>query len=201
MTTRGAKSRFDSHCSATRQGSKFRFHSALRKYGFDCWKIETLEESDDLNYIRKREYELINELNPAYNARTGGSGGWIVPEEKYESWKKKISKKSTGTKNGNSCGKSNEELQESLELLSKHLGYVPSQIKAAKTISGFPKHFTAFRGKYFDMAKRVEFLTGLPYYHNGNKSPMHKEKLKLANTGKKLSKEHKLNISKGLKNK
>ena len=94
MTVRTIEERFKSHISASRQGSSFRFHSAIRKYGVDCWDLQILEESSDISFIRKKEEKFISEYKTTistigYNAKPGGCGGWIVPTEKYEKWKEK----------------------------------------------------------------------------------------------------------------
>ena len=49
------------HLSSVKQGSKFRFHSAIRKYGVDSWDLFIVESSDDIEYIRKLEENLILE--------------------------------------------------------------------------------------------------------------------------------------------
>ena len=117
QTVRTLDQRWRSHLSSVNQGSKFRFHSAIRKYGVDNWKLDILFENDDVDLCKKKEEELIALYNltnnkKGYNATPGGCGGWVVPYEKYEFWRKKQSINNTGLNNPNSTGYSNEELIE-----------------------------------------------------------------------------------------
>ena len=49
---------WNSHLSSVRQGSKFRFHSAIRKYGVDDWDFEILYENDDIDKCKEKEEML-----------------------------------------------------------------------------------------------------------------------------------------------
>ena len=196
MTVRTIEERFRSHISATRQGSNFRFHSAIRKYGVDCWDLEILEENDDILFIRRREYELITEYKTiistlGYNAKPGGCGGWIVPPEKYEGWKEKQKNNNKGSYNPRYCGLSNEELYEIVKKESLKLGKIPTHNYMIETFKGFPKSFTKFRfeGNYKNLAEKLKEKIGLeynPYY----RTEEHRKKLSKANLGKKITTEN-----------
>lgn len=188
MTTRAAEQRFKSHCSAARQGSPFRFHSAIRKYGIDAWNINVLAEHDDIHEIRKLEEHLIHEYRTdvsGYNGTSGGSGGWVVPDYKKESWRKKISR--PGETNPRYSGLSNEELKSAVKRLSIEHGRVLTHAQAVELIPNFPKAFTKFRfgGRYLNLVEEIQKETGLVYYGLNKKSPETKHALRLANLGKK----------------
>ena len=192
MTTRSLKSRFDSHLSAVRQGSKFRLHSAIRKYGVDCWDLEVIEESEDLDYIRKKEEQLIEEYKTTnnafgYNAKPGGCGGWIVKAENYETWRENNKLSVQGIKNPRFNGITNDELYQMVKKETENLGYIPSQqymIKKYHPI--FPKAFSKFRfnGSYKNLVKMIEKELGIffkPYKH----SELHKQNLSKSLQGRK----------------
>lgn len=169
LTTRTAKQRFDNHLSAVRQGSNFRFHSAIRKYGVDCWDIEVVEESDDMGYIRQREEELIAEHKTTlsaygYNAKPGGCGGWIVKLENFEQWIENQKISSSATRNPRFNGCTNEELYELVKKEALNLGYIPSQSwMIEKHYPLFPKSFSKYRfeGSYKNLVNLLKTEIGL----------------------------------------
>ena len=131
-SVRTLEQRWKSHLSSVRQGSKFRFHSAIRKYGMDQWDQEIIFEHTDVDVCKKKEEEMISHFNlmdnkKGYNAKPGGCGGWIVPDEKYESWRQKQSVNNTGMKNNNSTGYTNEELIEIGKKICHDLGRIVGQ--------------------------------------------------------------------------
>jgi predicted GIY-YIG superfamily endonuclease len=192
LTTRTLKQRFDSHLSAVRQGSKFRFHSAIRKYGVDSWDLEIAAESDDMNFIRKKEEELILEYNTTnstfgYNAKPGGCGGWIVKPENYEKWCENNRISAMGEKNTRFNGVTNDELYQLVKEESIKLGYIPSSRHMIKNYyPKFPKSFNGYRfdGSYknlVDILQKEIYLKFNPY----EKTDEHRENLSKANRGKK----------------
>jgi len=184
--------RWKRHLSAAKNGSKFRFHSAIRKYGPDPWSKEVIFEDDNLDLVREYEAKIIIDENliisgKGYNAKPGGCGGWIVTN--YETWVEKQRLRSQGLNNSNAGTTTNEDMINLLVDLSKEKGYIPRKSRFcsfAKT-KGYhiPKHFTSFRfgGKYANLAKEVEQITGLiynPYYRDDE----YKQKIRNANIGK-----------------
>jgi hypothetical protein len=188
MTSRSLEARFNSHLSAVRQGSKFRFHSAIRKYGIDCWDKTILAENDNIAIIKSIEEQKIKEYKTmefGYNAKPGGCGGWIVPKERYEAWCLKTKERNIGKGNGNYSGITNEELFDMVLEESKKLGRVPPHKHMIKSHKRFPKSFTQFRfnGKYANLAIAVANQLGTiynPYFRTDE----HRKKLRVANLGK-----------------
>ena len=189
MTTRSIEERIKGHLSAARNGSKFRFHCAIRKYGIDNFTIEVLETDDNINNIRLREVELIAEHKTTmkqygYNAKPGGCGGWIVPDEKYEEWKSKQDRQD-GTMNNNFSGITNEDLYRMVKELAIALGRIPGLGLVRKHLPCVPKSFSKYRygGSYSNLARMVAEDTGLVYDPHF-RSTEQKKLLSKANTGR-----------------
>lgn len=177
--------RWNRHLSSARNGSKFRFHSAIRKYGEDCWNLSVIEtyQTEDENFINEKEthfIKLFESDTKGYNATSGGTGGWMLPrcsKEVQEEWLKNTKERATGYNNPNWSGLTDEKLIEvGIEFTQKYnfIPGIPILVKFAKTELGinFPKHFSKNR---FD-GKRRNFYsileeTGLIYnpYHKHRK--------------------------------
>jgi len=203
---RTLKQRWSSHISSANQGSPFRFHSAIRKHGHENFSIQVLYEFDSIDAAKVMEETLILErdyLNVGYNAKPGGCGGHIVPKDKLESWKAKLSERFSGAGNANYSGLTDTDIVNvALECTKVH-GKIPShETLIAYGISvgvKIPKHFTKFRfnGRYHNLVNIIEELTELkynPYF----RSPEHRKLLSDSFKGKKLTEKHKKNIKLGL---
>jgi group I intron endonuclease len=177
--------RWNRHLSSARNGSKFRFHSAIRKYGETCWDLSVIEayQTEDENFINQKEEHFIklfeSDTNKGYNATSGGTGGWMLPKcskEVQENWVKGISKRTKGDKNPNYSGYSDEELLEVGISFAKKYGYIAGRSRIVKYALDemnikFPKHFSKnrFGGDHKNFYKILEERTGLiynPYYRD-----------------------------------
>ena len=206
FTGRTFEQRWWSHLSSVRQGSNYRFHSAIRKYGVDGFTNEILFTTDDIMEARTTEEKLIiehNTMNYGYNAKPGGCGGWIVPPEKYDQRRKKLSVINTGEGNANSLKITNDEILELTRKYTKEKDMIPSHSKLIEYGKEFGiKIPSTFGNKYrnggFEYFQNiVEKETGLkynPYY----RSPEQRERARQFNTGRKLSENHKRNIQIGM---
>jgi group I intron endonuclease len=192
-TSRTLDQRWRSHQSSSRQGSKFRFHSAIRKYGIDDWTLETLFESESVNECKKTEEYYIKEMNLmniGYNAKPGGCGGWIVKDENYDDWIQKNKERAKETLNGNSTKHTNEELLDIATQICYEFKRIVSHRVLVKVCEErgirFPKTFRPFRfgGKYENMIKIIEEKTSM-IYNPMIRTDEHREKLRQANLGKK----------------
>lgn len=177
-TERTIEKRWKSHCSSARNGSKFRFHSAIRKYGEDKWNLEILEElitDDELLVSEREEYYIVlhKTLTEGYNAVPGGTGGWMLPRcspEVQQKWREQKASRSIGSTNPNCCGLTNDDLIEiGLKFIEKYgfIGGKKRLVDFAKDELNlkFPKKFTEYRfnGSYQTFYKILEERTGLTY--------------------------------------
>lgn len=105
ITSQGTQARYHKHLSDARLGSTFPIHNALRKYGEDNFKIETIEtlpQSSNYEELKEREkywiqyYDSYNR-EVGYNLTLGGDGsvGYHQSEEAKEKIKKHSSRKHT----------------------------------------------------------------------------------------------------------
>ena len=78
ITTLSVNRRMTGHKTAARNGSTYPLHAAIRKYGFENFKLEVLNPSVDLEELHQLEIEAIardNTLTPnGYNLTAGGEG-------------------------------------------------------------------------------------------------------------------------------
>ena len=125
--------RWHRHLSSARNGSKFRFHSAIRKYGEDCWDLSVIETylTEDENFINEKETHFIklfeSDTKKGYNATSGGTGGWMLPrcsQEVQEEWRNNISVRTTGSNNPNHSGYTDEQLIEIGVKFVKKFGFI-----------------------------------------------------------------------------
>ncbi len=196
FTGRNIERRWKSHISSAKNGSMFRFHSAIRKYGEDDWDIVCLHSGLDESQARTKESQLIYSLKTAidgYNAREGGSGGWIVPPEKYETWRQQGSESALGFRNPNACLLTDKEIA-SLYWAEYNKDMANFSISSAtKSLNkdyGVPKHLK----KDFRFVDYGGGVTGLRNFlikeYNidrsvfSRKTTNHRKALSRANTGK-----------------
>lgn len=211
MTGRTLDQRWNSHCSAARNGSPFRFHAAIRKYGEDSFMKEILYENLSIDDCRTIEEQTIVECNSmvrGYNAKPGGCGGWIVPEEIYDDWLQKITENSTRESNGRWSGYSDEFILDECAKIFKEysnleeFSYKDILEKLRKKYDKIPKHFS--KNRFVDYES--SFKVGLSKKLNisvedldrlsGIKSIEHKKSLSESSLGKNWYSNDDLKISK-----
>ena len=174
--------RWKRHLSSARNGSKFRFHSAIRKYGEDCWDLCAIEtyQTEDENFINEKETHFIklfeSDTKKGYNATSGGTGGWMLPRcsmEVQENWLKLITLRATGENNPNYSGYSDEDLINFGILFINKYGFIPGQKRLCKFCKNelnvnFPKTFSKnrFGGKRTNYTKILEGRSGLKFNPN-----------------------------------
>ena len=188
--------RWNRHLSSAKNGSKFRFHSAIRKYGESCWDLSVIEtyQTEDENFINERETHFIklfeSDTKKGYNATSGGTGGWMLPrcsQEVQEEWKKNISVRTAGYNNPNYSGLTDEQLIEIGIKFAKHYGFIGGRKRIVDFAVNelnikFPKHFSKnrFGGEYQNFYKCIEEQTGLvynPYYRDETQRKLAKQLL------------------------
>jgi len=196
--------RWKRHLSAARNGSKFRFHSAIRKYGEDSWDLSVIEtyHTQDENFINEKESHFIklfeSDTKNGYNATSGGTGGWMIPrcsQETQEQWRNNISIRNTGPNNPNYSGYTDEDLIEVGVKFAKKYGFIGGRKRIVEFAFNelnikFPKHFSKnrFSGDHKNFYKIIEQKTGLvynPYYRDENQRKLAKQILEQNRRNKK----------------
>jgi group I intron endonuclease len=188
--------RWNRHLSSARNGSKFRFHSAIRKYGEDCWDLSVIEtyQTEDENFINEKETHFIKLFESdakGYNATPGGTGGWMLPrcsKEVQEKWRSGIIIRNTGSGNPNYSGYSDEDLINfGLKFIEKY-NFIPGQKRLCKFCKNelnvnFPKSFSKnrFGGSIKNYTKLLEEKSGLVF------NPNHRTKEEKENLARKAS--------------
>jgi len=71
------KNRIYGHKKSAERGSNYHFHNAIRKYGFNSFKLNILEYCKDKKELNEREIYYIKIYKPEYNMTSGGDGGPI----------------------------------------------------------------------------------------------------------------------------
>ena len=197
MTGRTLNQRWNSHCSSAKNGSPFRFHSAIRKYGEESFDLEILYNNLEINSCRTIEEETIAEYETikfGYNAKPGGCGGWIVSDEKYDEWLVKLCRSLSLNGNPKWSGYSDEFILEECKKLfksysdKKQFSFKGILDDLRKIYPNIPKSFSKNRFKNYGGFKKglsdtlgytLEELTKLSYA----KTKTHKNSLKNAISG------------------
>jgi group I intron endonuclease len=96
-TIRSLDARYRQHKNDSKRGSETIIHRAMRKYGFENFSIEVLEEVD--SDLDNREVYWISELDPLYNMTSGGEGGDTSKSTKYQEYMKLHSELMSGENN------------------------------------------------------------------------------------------------------
>lgn len=161
MTGRTLNERWNSHCSAAKNGSPFRFHSAIRKYGEESFMKEILFDDLSIQECRTIEAATIKEHNTmicGYNAKAGGCGGWIVPDEKYDDWLSQITAHSFKENNPRWSGYSDEFILDQCVLIFNE--YLKKEDFNYKNI------LEKLRSKYADIPKSFSKNRFLDYQNS-----------------------------------
>lgn len=193
FTCRSLEQRWRSHLSAARQGSPYRLHAAIRKHGPDPWRIEKVMETPRADEAREAEEQTIASLGlldtkRGYNAKPGGCGGAIVPPEKHDEWRRKISASTRGDRNPNALPVTNEEIVALGVRFAQAYGRLPSHEALARfgTENGvrIPLSMAnAHRGGYASLRRTMERETGIPHQPYF-RSPEHRRRISETNRGR-----------------
>ena len=210
MTKRTLDARWNSHCSDARRNSPYRFHAAIRKYGEENFKREVLYENLEIGECRILEESMIVEydtMTNGYNAKPGGCGGWIVPDDKYEEWKQKVTDASFRESNGRWSGYSDEFiLEECVKVFNSYVDkeeftFVEMLNKVREKHPGIPKafsknRFTKDNGFNSALAKTLGMSVKELKSLSNKKSSSHKASLSNANIGNKWYSNDELGLTK-----
>jgi group I intron endonuclease len=99
-TTKTLKERFYQHkYNAYNKKSQTHIHRAIRKYGYENFTIEKIDEAENLIELNQKEILYIKNFSPTYNMTKGGDGGDVSYSENYwESLRKRSYKHSEESK-------------------------------------------------------------------------------------------------------
>lgn len=100
MTSGRLSRRISSHKNDVKTGSTTYLHNAIRKYGIDAfvWSVVAIcRNKEAMQIIERNLIEYYRHLG-CYNIADGGTGGFVVPDDKIEDWKSKLSAARKGRK-------------------------------------------------------------------------------------------------------
>jgi group I intron endonuclease len=160
MTKNKLSTRLIQHKFKSRKGTKSPLYDCMRKYGEDNFifvlrdKFETIEECQEaeiywIKFARENNWKLLNLAD-------GGNGGYVIPEDKKENWKLKLSKArqgrqpSLGLKHTEENKKYFSECSKRRKLLYPTLNVLEVGFKEAKETFGISKTH------YYRLLKRAK---------------------------------------------
>lgn len=154
-TTRNLEIRLKQHNGEVQQRSKTCFHNALRKYGLDKFKTQTVRCPSDekwaLDWLENVLIEDLDAIRPmGYNIKPGGSGGSEKGRILTEEHKRKIGQANKGRKRPDVAGKNNPYYG---KFGSKHP-------KAKAIILIHPDGTEEYFGSQIDACKKYDLHTG-----------------------------------------
>ncbi len=172
-----------------------KFYRAIRKYGVADIESKILFECMCKEDAIKKEIEMIEKYDTFFNGLNetiGGDGGWIIPNEKLENWKKTKSQRMSGEKNPAFSGiKDNEILEKAYEYFLKNKNLPIRQWQKYSHIEyNFPASYSKFRFN--------EYGSGIKGFKNAMKEIYHLENQNFKYI---RSKEHNIKLSLPLKGK
>lgn len=131
QTIKPLSERKKSHLQRANAGTDFYFYRAIRKYGFDNFKWEIIEECSSKEEMDEMEYHYIKQYNSfkpnGYNLTWGGEGnhGFKHSEES----KRKIGLKSKGKNNGMYGRKRSQRVKDIVSKANKGRKLTENQLK------------------------------------------------------------------------
>lgn len=159
-TSIGISRRLHKHYLNSQKGIDTKLYRAIRKYGINNFYIKIIDTADSHTSAKKLEIlyiEKYKSYEKGYNSTIGGDGGDIVGQlsgEKYNIWKNKIIKNSTGEKNPRFSGYTDESIIDFASecYIKNGFNWIPSSwIEDYCNIYKIPKSFSKYRfsGKGF----------------------------------------------------
>jgi hypothetical protein len=190
-TSKTISERLHKHYTNAMGGMDNHFYKAIRKYGLGVFESKIIGEYLTREEAKTNEIRYIEECNSfkeGYNMTKGGDGGWVVPDEKYDSWVQKISETSTMENNSRWSGISDDKI---LELAREYYLEYGHQMGIKKFMDwgnenhSIPKSFSKnrFGGKTLKESYCEKYNID-PKEIRYVKTKEHKESLSTAGTGK-----------------
>jgi len=136
-TKKGISERWKAHIqNAFVNKTDTNMYRAMRKYPLDSWITTELWVGKQHTMAKMKEIECIESYNTykeGYNQTRGGDGGWCVPAEKYDEWKRKQSK--PGILNGMYSGYTDDEILEEMHRYFTHHNYIEVSVRSFRIYS------------------------------------------------------------------
>jgi group I intron endonuclease len=152
QTTKSKEERFQRHKYEASYGSKTYLHRAMRKYGFDNFIIEEIENQILKENLDEREIYWIKNLTPQYNMTDGGEGckplnspNFINAMKEYHSKKPKEEYATYGMKGKQQSQKFYEAIKKSNSNPVSIDGVEYESIKNAMSILGWTEKKVRYR--------------------------------------------------------
>jgi group I intron endonuclease len=109
ITRHPIKKRWREHLSASKAGSKYKFHKAIRKYGNDNFIVNVIETVNNETDLLTKEIAYIEKYNSfkcGYNNTLGGEGSHQLTIKELNRYKKTFLETKSLTKTAKVYGKS-----------------------------------------------------------------------------------------------
>jgi group I intron endonuclease len=152
QTIKSKEERFQRHKYDVSYNSKTHLHSAMRKYGFNNFIIEEIENQIPQEKLNEREIFWIKELNPPYNMTDGGEGcnplkspNWIKSMKEHHKNRLRETYASYGMKGKKQSQKFHEAIKESNSNPVSIDGVEYESIKDAMKILGWTEKRVRYR--------------------------------------------------------
>jgi group I intron endonuclease len=188
------KKRMSSHCAHAKRGSPGPLYNAIRKYGWENFQKEIIEETLDLDNRECFWIAHYDSTNSAvgYNITEGGTGGnvWVNFSEDHKEY---LRKKMSGRPYNEATKEKQRETIKATIAANGHWSKGQDPWNKGKRTQQVPwnKGLTGLKGRKVSEEEKVKTSERF----SKPKSEEHKEKLRKANLGKTLSEETKRKIS------
>lgn len=159
-TEKSLAKRREWHLASVRQNSKFAFHRALAKYGFESFEWQVIDTADSLSALNAKERQniaLYESFGPnGYNMTAGGEGqtGWIPSSETRALWSDQR-KGSVPWNKGNTDSKYKPKTQE-----EKNHNKIIGNLKRSAALKGRKTWNTGLKNAYARTIYKVTYKDG-----------------------------------------
>lgn len=145
-------------------GKKTKLYDAMRKYGENTFYVVELDVLSTKDLANLSEIDHITECKNIginlYNMTTGGDGGFVVPDERIDEWKQKLSK----ARQGKTPALGMKHTLENKKLFSEvanqywdeHRKYTVEQIVESGSFKRAKELFGISKTHYYRLIKRAQ---------------------------------------------
>ena len=177
------------------------FYNAIRKYGTECWKVEVLEEVNNIELLNEAEMKWIEHYDTfnrdkGYNSTNGGENGFIFSDETKEKMRqaklgKSLSEETKEKMKQSMLGKTHtEETKKKISDTKNNNPYIYSEEQKEKMRqSHLGKHLSEETKEKMSLSKKGKMPDNIDQIAGWNKGiPCSQEVInKISDTCKKLN--------------